>query len=204
MTLPSCPDSTQRMFLLTAFESRQEGNLGDANNLKSLFGVEFGGIVPRGIKPSYMSDDGCPVYKFTPQKTFRKFSNYTFTATPTSRRIFEVHANSLEYNLVGSVDAEQKLVMGLLEGKYGRKDIYDNWDMCRGQEGVDVWDHGLLFFGPSRLGSPKRARRFIKVFLGESKWAGCKAVGITAVDFEIRKVAVEELKKKSCRDVDAL
>lgn len=186
------------------FESRRDGDLGDANNCESLFGVEFGGVVPKGIKPSYMSDDGCPVYKFTPKKSFRKFSNYTFTATPTSRRIFEVHANSLEYNLEGSVDAEQKLVMGLLEEKYGRKDIHYNWDLCRGIEGVDASDHGLLFFGPSRFGSPKRARRFIEVFLGESKWAGCKAVGITAVDFEIRKVAMEELKKKSCHDVDAL
>lgn len=188
------------------FESRQEGDLGDANSFKSLFGVEFGGVVPRGIKPSYMSDDGCPVYKFTPKKSFRKFSYYSFTATPSSRRIFEVHANCLKYNLEGrSVDAEQMLVMGLLEEKYGRKDIHYNWDLCRGQEGVDAGeDHGLLFFGPSRFGTPKRARRFIKVFLGESKWAGCEAVGITAVDFEIRKEAMEELKKKSCHDVDAL
>lgn len=186
------------------FESRQEEDLGDANNCKSLFGVEFGGVVPKGIKPSYMSDDGYPVYKFTPKKSFRKFSSYFFTATPSSRRIFEVHANCLGYNLEGrSVDAEQMLVMGLLEEKYGRKDIHYNWDLCRGQ-GVDAGDHGLLFFGPSRFGSLKRVRRFIKVFLGESKLSGCAAVGITAVDFEIRKEAMEELKKKSCRDVDAL
>lgn len=188
------------------FESRQEEDLGDANSFKSLFGVEFGGVVPKGIKPSYMSDDGYPVYKFTPKKSFRKFSYYSFTATPSSRRIFEVHANCLEYKLEGrSGDAEQKLVMGLLEEKYGRKDIHYNWDLCRGQEeDVDAMDHGLLFFGPSLLGYPKKARRFIKVFLGESKLSGCAAVGITAVDFEIRKEAMEELKKKSCRDVDAL
>ena len=94
-------------------------------------------------------------------------------------------------------------MMGLLEEKYGRKDIHYNWDLCRGQ-GVDAGDHGLLFFGPSRFGSPQRARRFIKVFLGESKLSGCAAVGITAVDFEIRKEAMEELKKKSCHDLDAL
>jgi len=120
------------------------GTLSDENSLKSLFGVEFGSVIKKNIKPLSTTKNGLAVYGFSPKKRFRDFNEYAVYASPMTRRVVHICAKApCDYSDISSQAKQMESTVVLLEEKYKRKaekqgDGGNSFLMFRSAEGVQT------------------------------------------------------------------
>lgn len=88
------------------------------------FGLKFGDEIDSSssvISEKYYNKVN-DSYDFTPKKPFRSFSTYLVSITPKTRLIYRIHAAGVMENNSACTD-EQKVIMSLLEKKYGKTEV---------------------------------------------------------------------------------
>ncbi len=72
--------------------------------------------------------DGTPMYQFAPQKKFRSFSRYFVLITPKTHKVYSIWGiGNIENS--PTCEKEQKLLMAILQKKYGKqqkKDLFSS------------------------------------------------------------------------------
>ena len=88
--------------------------------IKGAFGIELGSSFdPTSAIGTGSLTDGTPMYKFTPSKSFRSFSDYYVLITPQTNKVYAIWGIGDSEN-DPSCKKEQALVMAILQKKYGK------------------------------------------------------------------------------------
>lgn len=97
--------------------------------IKGAFGVILGDTfgLSSAIGKSSLTD-GTPMYRFNPKKKFRSFSRYYVLVSPKSHKIYAIWGIG-DIENTPTCQREQKLLMAILQGKYGKqkdKDLFSS------------------------------------------------------------------------------
>lgn len=93
--------------------------------INGAFGVKLGQSfnIQKSIGKGSLTD-GTPMYKISPEKKFRTFSDYYVLITPKTNKIYSIWGIGNAGN-DPSCKKEQALVMAILQKKYGKKNSED-------------------------------------------------------------------------------
>jgi hypothetical protein len=98
-------------------------NAGD--KITGAFGVNLGDTFnPDSAIGKGSLTDGTPMYQFKPAKTFRSFTKYFALITPKTNRVYAIWGIGQMEN-DPTCKKEQKLIMAILQDKYGKQDKKD-------------------------------------------------------------------------------
>lgn len=99
--------------------NRPPVSIGRDGKLRSIFGVEFGATVKKGLEPTFRLRSGLLAYRFVPKKQFMEFKEYYIFASPVTRCVSSVLAKASTNAYLAEEDFDK--VVTLLEAKYQRK-----------------------------------------------------------------------------------
>lgn len=88
-----------------------------ADRLEKFCGIKMGGDVNKRHRYAGQMDNGVHVYLFKPRKRFMQFTQYAYTATPTSKKVLSVFI-SKTFKDRASCEGDFKRIVTALEAKY--------------------------------------------------------------------------------------
>lgn len=108
------------IFLMLAFVLGIASSAEAEDKITGAFGIKLGQVFdPSDAIGKGSLTDGTPMYKFTPKKKFRSFSNYYVLITPKTHKVYAIWGiGNMEND--PSCKKEQALVMAILQKKYGK------------------------------------------------------------------------------------
>ena len=96
------------------------GSVNAAEKIVGAFGIKLGQqFNPDNAIGMAKLTDGTPMYQFNPKKKFRLFKRYYVLITPKTHKVYGIWGISNMENL-DTCKAEQKVLMAILEKKYGK------------------------------------------------------------------------------------
>jgi hypothetical protein len=117
-------------------------NAGD--KITGAFGINLGDTFdPESAIGQASLTDGTPMYQFKPAKTFRSFSKYYALITPNTNKVYAIWGIGQMEN-DPTCKKEQKLIMAILQNKYGKQEKKDLFSSLNDAEMISQGDRYIM------------------------------------------------------------